>query len=117
MKRINETNRTTELFIKAGLTAAIAAALLLPVSINANGADAPGSTRAPFASERSHGLPLPPIPHLDTMPWHGLGRPHGALKTDILLLPAGPKSHFAGGAAPTWLSSGMSSLVQKNTNG
>ena len=76
MKRINETNRTTELFIKAGLTAAIAAALLLPVSINANGADAPGSTRAPCASERSHRVPQiepprsePPAARLSARGW------------------------------------------------
>jgi hypothetical protein len=117
MKRIQDTNRTTELFIKAGLTAAIAGTLLLPLSINANGAEATGSQRAPFASERSDTLPLPPIPHLHTMPWLGLERPHGALKTDILLLPEGPKNLFAGDAAPTWLSSGMSSLAHKNTNG
>jgi hypothetical protein len=118
MKRINETSRTTELFIKAGLTAAIAGALLLPVSINANGAGANGTERARSISRPSETLPLPPIPHLDTMPWLGLERPHGTLKMDILLSPEGPQSLFANGSAlPVWLSSGMTQLVQKNTNG
>ena len=118
MKPINETSRTTELFIKAGLTAAIAGALLLPVSINANGAGANGTERARSISRPSETLPLPPIPHLDTMPWLGLERPHGTLKMDILLSPEGPQSLFANGSAlPVWLSSGMTQLVQKNTNG
>ena len=112
MKRIHDTNRTTELFIKAGLTAAITGALVLPVSIKANGADATGLERAAFTSQ-----PLPPIPRLDTMPWLVLERPHGALKTDILLMPESPQSLFARSAAPIWLSSGMSSLAHKNTNG
>jgi hypothetical protein len=118
MKRINNTSRATELFIKAGLTAAIAAALLLPVSINANGAEAVAPTRAPFVSQPSNTLPLPPIPHLSTMPWLGLERPHGTLKTDILLRPEGPQSFFANGSVtPMWLSSGLNLPAHTNTDG
>ena len=61
-------------------------------------------------------MPLPPIPHLDTMPWLGVERPHEALKTDILLMKGSRQSLFAS-AAPMWLSSGMSALANTNTNG
>ena len=86
MKRIHDTSRLTEFFIKAGLIAAIAAALLAPMTINAHGSDAahghPALKRTAWDA-----LPLPPIPHLETMPWLNRERPQKTLKIDTLLAP------------------------------
>jgi hypothetical protein len=114
----HDINRTTELLIKAGLTTAIAGALLLPVSINGNGANASGpGERAPFV-QASNTLALPPIPHLDAIPWLALDRSQKAFRTDILLVPESPLSvPAANRTMPVRLSSGMTSLTQKNTNG
>ena len=118
MNYMNDNNRTTETLVKAGLTAAIAGTLLLPVSIKANGAGASSSgERAPFV-QASNDLPLPPIPHLDTIPWLALDRTQKTFKTDILLVPESLPSVLATDRAmPTWLSSGMISLTQNKSNG
>ena len=115
MNYMHDNNRTTETLVKAGLTAAIAGTLLLPVSIKANGAGASSSgERAPFV-QASNDLPLPPIPHLDAIPWLALDRTQKTFKTDILLVPESPPSVLAANRSmPMWLSSGM---TPKNTNG
>ena len=65
MKRMYDPTTIATVFIKAGLIAALAAVLLAPMTINATGADnASGADRAV-----ADNLPLPPIPHLETMPW------------------------------------------------
>ena len=118
MNRMHDDNRTIKLLIKAGLTAAIAGTLLLPVSINAHGANAssPGE-RAPLV-EAPDALPLPPIPHLVTMPWLALDRAPKVFRTDILLVPESPQSVLtANPTMPMWLRSGMSALTHKNANG
>jgi hypothetical protein len=77
-----------EYAIKVGLTCAIAATLMLPSS-TALGSDRGGqqSTLAP--------LPLPPIEHLETIPWFALQPSPQALKIDTLL---GPKYELFGPA-------------------
>lgn len=118
MNSMHDNNRTTEMLVKAGLTVAIAGTLLMPVSINANGAGASGLLdRVPFV-QTSNDLPLPPIPHLDAIPWLALDRTQKAFKTDILLVPESLPSVLATDRAmPTWLSSGMISLTQNKSNG
>jgi hypothetical protein len=91
MKRpMHDNSQLTEFFVKAGLVAAIAAALMLPLSINASGNDtAARGERASLPLTRSSwdALPLPPIPHLETMPWLVQERAAKTLKIDTLLAP------------------------------
>ena len=87
MKRIYDPARLTELFVRAGLIAAIAATLLLPASIKAQGAEA-ASGGAPHAvpiDQRPQALPLPPIPHLSAVPWLTLDVAPKGPKIDTLV--------------------------------
>jgi hypothetical protein len=89
-KRMHDNSQLTELFVKAGLVTAIAAALMLPLSINANGNDAAsrGEHASPPLTRSSWDvLPLPPIPHLETMPWLIQERAAKSMKIDTLLAP------------------------------
>jgi hypothetical protein len=101
MKRIHDSARFTELFVKAGLIAAIAATLLLPVSVS--GAEAPRSDGVPSTPARQawDGLPLPPIPYLNAIPWLALERGQKGPKIDTLLLPA------QGSVNPAYAASGL----------
>jgi hypothetical protein len=103
MKRTYDSSRFIVLFVKAGLIAAIAAVLLAPTTIKA-GSEAgplvepawPMQKRASFDA-----LPLPPIPHLETMPWLARERTPESFRIDTLL---GPKfelmrSEIAGAGA------------------
>lgn len=105
MKRIHDSTRIAELFIKAGLIAAIAATLLLPASISANGAEAtpPGERHASLPAPRANGIPLPPIPHLDAIPWLALERAQRGPKIDMLFpAPANPDPALALTGLPLW---------------
>jgi hypothetical protein len=122
MKRIHDTNRIAELFVKAGLIAAIAGALLVPASINATGAEAAHDRHAAFAPTpgTSNPLTLPPIAHLDTMLWLDLDRSRKKLRIDTLLVPGIPQNFFAGSGshAPTGLSTGPTKMASTAaTNG
>ena len=61
-----------EIFVKAGLIAALAAVLLMPTTVKVAGDElAPRVEHTwPMLKRASwNSLPLPPIPHLATMPW------------------------------------------------
>jgi hypothetical protein len=91
MKRMNHSSRLIEMFVKAGLVAAIAVALLVPTTIKVSGSESsPLIERAwPMLKRASwDALPLPPIPYLETMPWLVREPPPKAFKIDRLL---GPK--------------------------
>jgi len=122
MKRIHDTSRIAELFVKIGLIAAIAGALLVPASINANGAETvrDGQTAFAPASGTPPPLPFPPIAHLDTMPWLDLDRSGKKLRIDTLLVPGLPQNVFAGSGshAPIWMSTGQTTMASTaGTNG
>ena len=98
MKRTNDNTRFAELFVKAGLVAAIAAVLLAPMTAR-SGDDQASHKQAshvedarPMLKRASwNPLPLPPIPHLETMPWLNPDRAEragGPMKIDTLLAPA-----------------------------
>ncbi len=101
MKRMSQTS-LTELFVKAGLIAALAAVLLAPMSIRADGGESlqPGAPALKASSWNV--LPLPPIPHLDTMPWLVREPTQKRFKIDTLLAPnfaiMGPALAGAAGA-------------------
>jgi hypothetical protein len=89
MKRTSNSPTPAEIFVKAGLIAALAAVLLMPTTVKV-ASDELGRVvhRAPMLTGASwNSLPLPPIPHLATMPW--LERESGAkrMKIDTWLAP------------------------------
>jgi hypothetical protein len=91
MKRINQSSRLIEAFVKAGLVAAIAAALLVPTTIKVHGAESTARVEHawPMLKRASwEALPLPPIPYLETMPWLVREPAPKGFKIDRLL---GPK--------------------------
>jgi hypothetical protein len=115
MKRTPYAPRIIEFFVKAGMIAALAAVLLAPMTIRATGSE--------LARHREHAwpmlkhaswnsLPLPPIPHLETMPWLTVERSGRWTKIDTLLAPKfeipGPAaggecaSSWIGGLPTTW---------------
>jgi hypothetical protein len=106
MKRINHSSRLIEAFVKAGLVAAIAAALLVPTTVKVQGSES--ATRVehawPMLKRASwDALPLPPIPYLETMPWLVREPAPESFKIDRLL---GPKfemmrQNVAGTAEPS----------------
>jgi hypothetical protein len=104
MKRRNEiSSRVTEYVIKLGLTAALVAAVLAPTTIRVQGAENPASPTA-LRIPTSEALPLPPLPHLETMHWLTFKPRPQTLKIDTLL---GPKFELLGPAvADENLSSG-----------
>jgi len=109
MKRTNNNSSIAELFLKAGLVAAIASALLAPAKVRADDKHPSIATHAPMLSRASwNELPLPPIPYLETMPClvperFGLGRAEKPIKIDTLLAPKfeliGPAVAGSGGTA------------------
>jgi hypothetical protein len=89
MKGINQSSRLTEFVIKTGLIAAIAAALLAPMTINANGHEAPPHVVGAVPDHASwNALALPPITHLETMPWLVRQRAPKSFELDMLFGPA-----------------------------
>jgi hypothetical protein len=86
-KRMHDNSRVTELFIKAGLIAALAATALMPTTIKVHSNDTRVEQGWPKRGS-TEALPLPPIPYLETMPWLiGERVPKGPLKIDPLLAP------------------------------
>ena len=90
MKRMNHSSRLIEVSVKAGLVAAIAAALLVPTTIRVHGSES--AVRIEHAWPKlkrasSDALPLAPIPYLDTMPWLVREPAPRGLKIDRLLRP------------------------------
>jgi hypothetical protein len=67
MKRMQDPTAITEFFVKAGLIAALAAALLAPLTINAHGKDCAGGCSL-LKRAASEALPLPLIPHRGARP-------------------------------------------------
>ena len=106
MKRMHDTTRITELFIKVGLGAAIAATLLLPTAIKANHSAPAAQVRSPMAltAQRADAIPLPPIPNLGAIPWLTLElAPKGPqIDTLLLLTPAELQSANASNRLPLW---------------
>ena len=91
MKRMNQSSRLIESFVKAGLVAAIAAALLVPTTIKVHGSESAARVEHawPMLKRASwDALPLPPIPYLETMPWLVREPAPKGIKIDRLL---GPK--------------------------
>jgi hypothetical protein len=92
-----KSSRLTEFIIKTGLIAAIATALLAPMTINANGHEAmPDVAEAVPDRPSWNALVLPPITHLETMPW--LVRQHAPTKSFELDMLLGPAFEFVGPA-------------------
>ena len=88
MKRMLAPTSAIELIVKAGVIAALAAALLAPMTVNANGNDTLSeNTRSLLKRASSHALRLPPIQHLETMPWLVEPPAQKGFKIDTLLAP------------------------------
>jgi hypothetical protein len=108
MKRMHDTTRITELFIKVGLVAAIAATLLLPTSIKADAAAPALQSGSPMVetAQRIDAIPLPPIPNLGAIPWLTLQRARKGPQIDTLLL-RGPAVLQSASSArdrlPSWM--------------
>lgn len=91
MKRTNRSSHLIEAFVKAGLVAAIATALLIPTTIKVSGSESAARVEHawPMLKRASwDALPLPPIRHLETMPWLVREPAPNGFKIDRLL---GPK--------------------------
>ena len=88
MKRTYDSSRYIAFFVKAGLIAAIAAVLLAPTTSRASGSEAsPRIAHTWPMLKRTSFDPLPPIPHLETMPWLVRQRTPTGFKIDTLLGP------------------------------
>ena len=90
MKRMFDATRLAELFIKAGLIAALAALLLAPMTVRVHGSEASSDVPRPLPMLKQvtwDALPLPPIPYLETMPWLLHQRGERGFKIDMLLAP------------------------------
>jgi hypothetical protein len=88
MKRMNDNSRATEFFIKAGLIVALAAIALMPTTIRVHGNGVLIEQDRAMPKRGSwNDLPLPPISHLETMPWLVQDRAPKGLKIDPLLAP------------------------------
>jgi hypothetical protein len=99
MKQMFDSPHIIEFFVKAGLIAALAAVLLAPMTIRATGNEQGSRVEHtwPELKRTSWGaLPLPPIPHLATMPWLEQKRGANWKKIDTLLA---PKFELIGAAA------------------
>jgi hypothetical protein len=107
-KRMHDNSRVTELFIKAGLIAALAATVLMPTTVKVHSHDPRVERGWPMPERGStEALPLPPIRYLETMPWLiGERVPKGTLKIDPLLAPKFEMAPAVAGAAddgtPSW---------------
>jgi hypothetical protein len=88
MKRMQDNSRATEFFVKAGLIAALVAAALMPATVKVHSNDASAGQGWPMPTRGSwQTLPLPPIPHLETMPWLVRERAAQDFNIDIMLAP------------------------------
>jgi len=90
MKQINQSSRLVEALVKAGLVAAIVAALLVPTTIRVHGSESAARVDHawPMLKRTSwDALPLPPIPYLETMPWLVREPQPKGFKIDRLLAP------------------------------
>jgi hypothetical protein len=121
MKRIHDTTHLTEQFVKAGLLAAIAATMLLPTAINADGAEQAARTKGPLvlSGQPAYSLPLPAIPNLDAIPWLTLDRAPKAAQIGALLSPLPASLPSAPGALsrpPMW-SDGLIAAAPRARNG
>ena len=96
MKRTFDPAQLTEFLVKAGLITALAAALLMPTTVRLHGNELASDTPGPLLGRTAwETLPLPPIPHLETMPWLTQQRGHKSFKIDTLL---GPRFELLGPA-------------------
>ena len=89
-KRMNETHRFIELFVKAGLIAAVATVLLIPTTVKVSGSESSSHVErtGPMLKPASwQTLPVQPIPYLETMPWLGWERSSKSFKIDTLIEP------------------------------
>ena len=89
-KRMFHSPRAVEIFVKAGLIAALAAVLLMPTTVKVSGDELTprDAHAAPVLKQASwESMPLPPIPHLATMPWLDRGPAAKPMKIDTLLAP------------------------------
>jgi hypothetical protein len=87
-RRKPDSSHVTELFITAGLIAALAAAVLMPTTLKIHANEARAEQDRPMLTRGSrNALPLPPIPYLETMPWLVQERTPKGLKIDTLLAP------------------------------
>jgi hypothetical protein len=98
MNRFYQSSQLAEWLVKAGLIAALACVLLLPTTIRTEGAE----TRAQAAQAFDEGkranwqeLRLPPIKHLDTMPWLVREPARETMRIDMLLPPRFDHNGFA----------------------
>lgn len=115
MKRIHDNTRIAELFVKAGLIAAIAAALLLPTAFSADGAGTapPGRSQAPLPGQRAQAI-APSVPHLTAIPWLTRERAPKGPKIDTLVpAPAGAGAALATGLPP-WPPGSGSTTTETN---
>lgn len=90
MKRMFDATRLTELFVKAGLIAALAASLFAPMTVRVHGTEAPSEVLRPLPMLKQAAagtLPLPQIPYLETMRWLLLPTGERGFKIDTLLAP------------------------------
>jgi hypothetical protein len=83
MKRMHDPTAITDFFVKAGLIAALSAALLAPMTINTQGKDRPESTVLPM-SDALDALPPPPI---EPVPWLTRALKQKGFEIDTLLAP------------------------------
>jgi hypothetical protein len=85
------------MMIKGLFALLMAGSLMVPLITPAMGSEGTvglGGVREPASPRASwEGLPLPPVPHLDTMPWLNSGSAIKGPKVDILL---GPKLESLG---------------------
>jgi len=77
------------LLLRGVLTAALAGLLSLP-SLAARGSDSPHEHGA--SSVETTAIKLPPIPHIDSMPWMKWNAGSSGLKIDTLFAPQIPPS-------------------------
>jgi hypothetical protein len=90
MKRMHDNSNVIEFFVRLGLIAALAAALLAPMTVNVHGSDTASRVEHgwPMLKRSSwNALPLPPIPYIETMPWLVHERAPKGFKIDTLLAP------------------------------
>ena len=102
-----------EIFVKVGLIAALAAVLLMPTTVKVAGDElAPRVEHTwPMLKRASWILPLPPIPHLATMPWLKREPTAKRMKIDTLLA---PKFEFLSPAiANTTVDGSLPSIVRR----
>ena len=119
MKRRHDTTRLTGRFVRAGFIAAVAAALLLPGTISANGAESATQASPPMvlADRGAEAVKLPPIPNLNA--WLAFEQTQKGPRIDTLLtpLPASLQAAFSTQSRlPMW-SDGLLASRSNERNG